>query len=314
LPSVFVNHSTTTSIIRDRGAGLLNVWSAPSIISILLPSLIKARETARIVMCKAQLQQWGRSYNNYAADFREYIGGATSELRDCFTSIYVGIGTYQNSPWGQSTNELFKYGVSKSITECPSSSFSGYATDASDGDAARDRHYSLDQTFQFGYVDYYILCGFGLGPGPGNPIDWQWNGGTPAWNESYALYNWGFYDGYWRDFVRRGPVTSLRQNKSLRTPMLIDRSFYTNSNAYYHGSFDCGGVSNHVGKGPRLATTQVPLAAGANVLLLDSSVSWTKYSLTNRFDWDATANPEGNFYYCRDYYSNIDLGADMAKP
>ncbi|MCC7193526.1 MAG: prepilin-type N-terminal cleavage/methylation domain-containing protein [Phycisphaeraceae bacterium] len=308
---------------RRIGFTLIEVLVVISIIalllSILLPTLRRAKDAARIVLCKTQLQQWGRSYHSYAADFREFVGGATSELRDCYTSIYGGMGWYQNSPWGQSTNELFRYGVIKKITECPSRSASGYTTTTGDGDIQRDVHQSLDKTFQFGYVDYYILAGFGSGSEPGNPLNWSWNGGNPTWNESYALECWGFYNGYWQEWnstsgpPTRGPVTSLRQNKSLKTPMLIDRSFYPNSASWYNSSFDCGGISNHVGKGPRTTAGTVPLADGANVLLLDSSVQWTKYSLTNRLDWNATTNPEGNYFYCRDYYSNIYLGANMAR-
>ncbi len=52
------------------------------LMSILLPALAAARRTARMAVCSANLQQFGRSYSTYANDFKELIGALNGDIND----------------------------------------------------------------------------------------------------------------------------------------------------------------------------------------------------------------------------------------
>lgn len=281
------------------------------LIALLLPSLSKAKETARRVICASQLKQWGQVYFNYAASYREFVGGvAVWELRDILNSNYaesspgVPSNGYWWSPWGQSTLELPKFGLTDALTYCPSRTASGYVTASGTPRIWEAPFASMGPGSIIKYTDYWIFAGFSNDP------DALF---TPSYNESNAIQTYGHSIGlcahnYFTD-ARRQPVTRLTQRRSLRTVMVMDRHWVVDTQSVTYTYNDLGNISNHIQRGSIAGAS--PLAEGSNALLLDGSVQWTNQTGTFSFFGSTYSNTT---YYGKDYYREFRVGKNLQYP
>jgi prepilin-type N-terminal cleavage/methylation domain-containing protein/prepilin-type processing-associated H-X9-DG protein len=69
------------------------------LIAILLPSLAKARESARAIQCGTQLKQLGQSMLTYTFDFKDYLPSNTSQTTWASQTIINGTMSYATVWW-----------------------------------------------------------------------------------------------------------------------------------------------------------------------------------------------------------------------
>jgi type II secretory pathway pseudopilin PulG len=87
------------------------------LLAVLFPSLNRAKEVARIALCKSQLRQEGIAYMNYAASNQGFLGGVVwGDIRESRTSAQADyslpfsmVSNYNATPWGTSTDALPSY-------------------------------------------------------------------------------------------------------------------------------------------------------------------------------------------------------------
>lgn len=314
------NHSRATFRRGNRGftfvEALLVVAVLAVIISLMLPALNKTRERMRVVTCANQLKQLGVYYGLYSSDNRGFLGGnVVWELRDCFNSNAPTAGYngtyYQRSPWGASTVALAKYGFNRPTTLCPSRTYSRYYSKLHDFTdnafyshnqpyAMRPRNWGgnmLTPSFSLNYQDYWFFAGFGNYP----TVDWA--------NEK----QWGVYTGpgYAWPSELQSPTVHLRQKRSPKAVLAMDRSWCESTMFSFYGYNDIGRISSHLGKAHK-AKGAVPLAAGGNNLLLDLSVAWTP--LQGEMPSYLNGYKGTVFSYGRDYYRNYIVGGNLINP
>jgi prepilin-type N-terminal cleavage/methylation domain-containing protein len=247
------------------------------LMAILLPTLAKSREAARVVICGNQLRQWGLVYMNYAASNRDYLGGMVVYELNCLFSPkydYSDPGQYYwRGAYGQSTLELPKYGLTVKTTQCPSRSATAYL--CSNG----QQRMWVGTDDVPGNTDYYIWAGWSNNPFMNS--DFQASYSDPE-------YGWGYPGSRYLTANRgptRGPVTHLRQKRSLRSVLVIDKMWTKEIQwqAYFYN--DIGNISNHVWRPGQFGG--YTWATGSNALLLDGSVTWTNLmGTTYDFGWD----------------------------
>lgn len=313
------NRSRATFRRGNRGftfvEALLVVAVLAVIISLMLPALSKTRERMRIITCANQLKQLGVYYGLYSSDNKGFLGGnVVWELRDCFNSNAPVAGYngtyYQRSPWGTATVALARYGFDRPTTLCPGRTYSKYRNKVGFIDNAfyshtqpyniRPRYWGgsmLTPSYSLNYQDYWFFAGFGNYP----TIDWN--------NE----LQWGVYTGpgYAWPSELQSPTVHLRQKRSPKAVLAMDRSWIRNEPFATYNYNDIGDISSHLGKASKLKGA-VPLADGGNNLLLDLSVAWTS------LDGDVPSYTNGYkgtvFRYGRDYYRNYFVGGNLINP
>lgn len=292
---------------------LLVVAVLAAIIALMLPALSKTRERMRVVSCANQLKQLGIYYGLYSSDNKGFLGGCVNwGLRDCFTSVNPIDNPgqyYERSIWGQSTTALGRYGFNRPTTLCPSRTYSRYYSklhNFTDGP-----FYSFTQPqpprlwggsmlisgWAHNYQDYWFFAGFTNYP----TIDWA--------NEKH----WGVYTGpgyHWPSELQ-SPTVHLRQKRSPKAVLVMDRSWSQSTSFAYYTYNDIGRISSHLGKRSKFKAA-VPEAAGGNNLLLDLSVAWTPLegvipSYLNGYKGTV-------FNYGRDYYRNFIVGGNLINP
>jgi prepilin-type N-terminal cleavage/methylation domain-containing protein len=302
-----VRISRASRVHASRGFSLVELLVVIALIvlliALILPSMGRAREQARITLCASGLRQWGMVYTNYAGTYREFLGGVVSwELRDCFTNTNLSYGPdnvapwsgtwYQQSPWNRSTVELARMGLSaesptRRITRCPSRLSSDYSAPVADSWSSG----GLENPGSLIYVDYWVFAGFSNDPA------------SAGWGTTFS--GWGHRLGYFADVNRRGPVTRLSERRSLRALLAMDRHWTINTNNTYYYN-DVGNLSNHrTFNNYNTTAYPYPLASGSNCLLLDMSVQWTTYNQSTLTQ---------NYIYAQDWYRWFYVGESLRRP
>jgi prepilin-type N-terminal cleavage/methylation domain-containing protein/prepilin-type processing-associated H-X9-DG protein len=292
------------------------------LMALLMPVLSSARETARRAICGSQLHQWSIAYNNYSASNNGWFPGTVyAELyevlsaRDPWNSSY-----YQTSPNWRSTNDLFAhYGMSRSITYCPSHAppmlRPSVATMGQWGDDNPPQGIDADI-----YVDYFVLAGVVMHRASGFGMN------PKTLNESstgpFAYCGWdqdAIFEGRYGRFSQGwGPVWKSNQRRRQRTPMIMDTHYLPgpwNNRVYLQWKR----MSNHKRARPALPDqpmgtmmSQDAYAEGANALFLDGSVGWNDLR-GQTFDQSLGHGPptsvDQNFVYGGNFFQRFYLNA-----
>lgn len=140
-----LNQMTRPQTIGDRAFTLIELLVVVAIIvvlvSILLPSLSKARDQAKAVKCGAQVRQIGVAMYNYAAENQSklpppYFNNPMSDDRDTFLyGLWTAVG-YRPSDWHYENNRI-QNSSSKAkrynVFNCPVTAIMGKLTPTATG-------------------------------------------------------------------------------------------------------------------------------------------------------------------------------------
>ncbi|MBI1372392.1 MAG: DUF1559 domain-containing protein [Phycisphaera sp.] len=142
------------------------------LIAILLPSLSKAREQSRRVVCGANLHQWGVACFSYAASsknslpkaFRHWAANAPRpqfiNAPDPGDVTVSGDNPYNASKYGLPWREFVKMGLTEKLADCPSAKWLDQPT-----------FYNAPGWGRFLYIDYMYVVGTMDPPVFGAPVE-----------------------------------------------------------------------------------------------------------------------------------------------
>lgn len=253
------------------------------LISILLPALAKARESARRVQCGSGLRQIYQGSMLYAAAYKGALPGHVDwGMHDHFSN-----NVWTN--WSPPMHEAMQNFVSARMFRCPSDLNEpplNYGPDWRDGPPDYP-------SYQYSFTSYWMFMG------TCNHPDTYPNRDTtryPPDREGSGFQRGCIYDSY-------GPrihVANQRDIKSPRMVLMMDRSWDPRGHmGWYYDNGAAANISNHRIQKRTWTGNPITLAAGANALLADGSVRWMVL--------------DGGVAYHHDYYHTFYVEHDM-KP
>ena len=168
--------------MRHRGFTLIELLVVVSIIAlliaILLPSLAKARATARMVKCAANMKQFGITSQMYAAEFRGWMLPQSVPS----TASYNGRYVFHQIPWFQKVMSMnapegrYYYNSPRGLI-CPDAQ---WVLEHPAGDADATRPTAPPTVVDFENGMYRIDLSYGMNPT-----------GIPGWWDSDGIPQWG---------------------------------------------------------------------------------------------------------------------------
>ncbi len=209
--------------------------------AMLLPALSNAKETAKRISCMSNLKQIGLAMHNYATDYDDWFPA----------------GDYVEANFWHSPTLKDDYGVSRSITNCPSqNSFPWFYYQASWGTYNSAYHYMGGKSFY-------------------------------AFANAQNYYGW--YSPKWPLFndarkIRPTPRRMLCANPS-DNPLMFDIA-YNSVDLSVHYSYKPN-KSNH--------SNSNGTAAGENMLFVDGHADWKKLNQGNGEQFGSDSNE--SFYW-----------------
>lgn len=240
-------------------------------ISMLLPSLERSRESARRASCAANLRQWMPCIDMYATDSKEqYPGRVWWGNQDVMSSSAAN---------GRPTKAMYERGVTRTQVLCPSQPGPRVASWVTWPRSMRDTGDGNSM------LDYYVLFGYSDRT-YADTLTWTTSNGrnnlTPTANYPDSMKT-GWTNSYWgtRLAEHRGPTVKRNWQRSRNTVLAMDRNFLVGTGGTY---WNTPPSSNHAEVGSKKAE-------GSNAMMIDGSVRWMNYRVG------------GFFSYGRDYYN-----------
>lgn len=272
------------------------------LIALLMPQFTRAREITRRTLCMSQVKQWKYIYDAYAEDNNEHFPGVVLRDLNELTLALPASESYLGFPFDNSTAAMIDYGFIDSFRYCPSRG----------NDPPRGL---FGDVGTFGnnraWIDYYTFVGRSTRRNRGDGSE-----GTPYDFHASSYYGWE--GGYWAASLDRkqGPVPNRVVEKSLKTPLVMDRHATRTGGNRVHQHVESQPWSNHrVSKKPNFSMLEsftwtgrgwYGLAEGANVLLYDGSARWMPL--------DYPRNAPQTFVYGSDYQCQYVIGSELKEP
>ncbi|QNN23968.1 type II secretion system protein [Planctomycetales bacterium ZRK34] len=152
--------------MRHRGFTLIELLVVVSIIAlliaILMPSLAKARATARMITCSSILKQFGTTTQMYAAEFRGWMLPQSTPSPAAYKGRYV----WHQNPWFQKVmamgapKDRYYYNAPRGLI-CPNAR---WVLDHPAGDADRTRANAAPTVVDFANGMYRIDLSYAMNP------------------------------------------------------------------------------------------------------------------------------------------------------
>jgi prepilin-type N-terminal cleavage/methylation domain-containing protein/prepilin-type processing-associated H-X9-DG protein len=228
------------------------------LLSLMLPALGRARESAKRTLCMSNMRQFMISALNYDVDLRGFPGGR-GNVRNYVLS---GKAVLKNS-----------YGVQHKMVVCPSAGPTNFPRFTSDSWALDSDFALTTYTYAMGYGNYLAPPNSPAGlPTPTESVNSRYNGWyvTTAFPQATR--------GYFAPVTMTRPYTFLDNNNVRhkpttpeRTPGLMDLNFTSPTSSDYIPS-----LASHLDPNTRAA-------AGGNVAFVDGHVEW--HNLTAGASW-----------------------------
>ena len=306
--------SSKTGNTNTRGFTLIELLVVIAIIalllSVILPSLRKAKQSAQLLLCRNNLHQWAVAIGSWAMDHDNVVPLSTTyqvqdgKVTQCFPNeMYLNESSGHLFLGGVDQNEWKKKMISQEGLGAYLPGFNdlGMQWDQRNDFENHPDNFQLDGVWKCPSqkkrdleFTLYMLTG-GLGSRSFFRVDYSYFGRSDLWDESLF--------GSPQDkssIVEKFPASGR--------VMLSDTIFYWSSSIvwYNHGS---AGPSYDMGpfEGNRYSNTKGPeLIIGINEAYGDGSVSWKKINSNDRFRIDG-----GQFDKQNNRHMNTGLEASM---